>query len=132
MFAHGTTFSFGGTLVGGLENIPLPDQSKDDIDETDHGSAGDREYIPGLREGGTIALEGKNLPADAGQTALRTNYDADNTVVTCIITLPVTPAVTYTFDGYCNGLGGDNPFDDKASFSASVKVASKPVKATAV
>lgn len=131
MFAHGTKFSIGGVEVGGLENISLPEQSKDDVDLTNHQSQGDREYVPGLREGGTVTLEGQNLPADPGQEACRANYDADNQIEECVITLPVTPAVTYTFDGYVNALGGENPFDDKATFTASIKVASKVVKATA-
>lgn len=131
MFAHGTTFSIDGVEVGGLRNIGLPEQSRDDVDLTDHQSNFDREYVPGLREGGTVALEGINIPGDAGQQALRANFDADNEVVECVITLPVTPAVTYTFDGYVNALGGSNPYDAEADFTASVKVTGKVTKEVA-
>lgn len=130
MFAHGTTISFGGTNVGGIENIGLPEQSKDDVELTDHSSAGDREYVPGLREGGTVGLEGNNLPADAGQMALRANYDADGTDGAVVITLP--NGTTYTFDGYVNALGGDNPFDAEASFTASIKVTGAVTKANPI
>lgn len=133
-FAHGTTITFGGTAIGGLETITLPDQSKDDIDVTNHDSAGDREYLPGLREGGVVALTGKLLAEDAGQDALRTNFDAGATTATVVITLAAAAAataVTYTFTGYVNGLGGEAPFDDAGAFSASIKVASAVVKAVA-
>jgi predicted secreted protein len=131
IFAHGTTFSIASTAVGGLTGISLPDQSRDAVEVTDHGSTGNRDFIPGLRDGGTVTLEGEQRPADAGQLALRTNYEAASTVATCIITLPVTPAVTYTFSGFVTAMGGDNPHDDKATFSASVKVTGAVVRAVA-
>lgn len=134
-FAHGTAITVGGTAVAGLTAISLPDESKDDVETTSHDSDGDRSYLPGLRDGGTVTLEGNLLPEDAGQDALRTNYDADDgTTAAFVITLAssaATTAVTYSFTGYVNALGGDTPFDDKGSFTASIKVTGTVTKAVA-
>lgn len=131
--AHGCSVSIGGTDIGGLVTIGLPDRSKGDVEVTDGDSAGDREYLPGLREGGTVTLEYRLDPEDAGQTALETNYagEADAEIV---ITLPsdaaATSPVTYTFDGYVNALGGDLPqdADEPGMGTASIKVAGAVTK----
>lgn len=123
IFAHGTTMSIGGTDIGGLNNIGLPDESKDDVEITDHDSEGDREFTPGLRDGGTIAFDGNLEVADTGYLALVTNFDADATTAAFVITLPGgAGARTYSFTGYVNALGGDAPFDDRATLTGSIKV----------
>lgn len=131
LFAHGTTLSIGGTAIGGLNNIGLPDESKDDVEITDHDSDGDREFTPGLRDGGTIAFDGNHDVADAGQLALVTNFDADSTTAAFVITLPGgTGARTYSFTGYVNAMGGDAPFDDRATLTGSIKVTGAVTKGT--
>ncbi|HSH45232.1 MAG TPA: phage tail tube protein [Longimicrobiales bacterium] len=124
MFAHGTTFTVGGDAVGGLTNISLPEQTKGEVDLTDHDSGGDVEFVGGLRDNGSVTLEGTNIPTDTGQQALRTNYEADSDVVACVIELPdgTTTGTQYSFDGVVTGLGGENPYDDKATFTATIRV----------
>ncbi len=56
-FAHGTTISIGGTIVKNLVSIEMPDRTKGDVEMTDGDSAGDREYVPGLREGDNLTFE---------------------------------------------------------------------------
>ena len=130
-FAHGTTVSIGGTDIANLVSIDMPERSKGDVETTDGDSAGDREYLPGLREGDNLTLECRRDDEDAGQVALRTNYEADDTTVAIIITLPAAATAgattaAYSFTGYVNNLGGSLPqADDTApSLTASIKVAS--------
>lgn len=136
-FAHGTTFSFGddGTdpiPVGGLTSIGLPEEEKERVEITSHDSAGDREYVGGLRDGGTVSLTARLIPSDAGQDALDDNYDATPTVnEECIITTPTTPAVTYTFQGFVESRGGEMPFDGPGEATWTVRIAGAVVKATA-
>jgi len=105
--AHGTTVLFASATVGGLTAINPSGRTKGDVRTTDNDSAFDEEYTPGIREGGTIQLEMRHDPDDAGQVALQTNYEADRTVEECVITLPAaatagSEAVTFTFDAYVN------------------------------
>lgn len=138
-FAHGTTFSIGGTAVGELTGISLPDRSRDELETTNHDSGGDREFVPGLRDGGSVTLEGRfamGVAGDTGQTAIETNYEAegDDAVEEMIITLPDNggaTATTFTFDGFVTAINGDLPMDDVGTFSVTVKVTGAVVKARA-
>ena len=104
---HGTTVSIGGTAIGGLIAVAIPERTKGEAETTDSDSSGDREYFPGIREGGTVELTFRHDPDDAGQTQLETNYDADGSsaIEEIIITLPSSATTasggrTYTFDGF--------------------------------
>lgn len=126
---HGTTVTFDGDDIGGLNSIGLPDESRGDVEVTDNDSGGSREYLPGLREPGTIALEGRIIPGDVGQDRLRTNKDTEDQPKEVVITLPASATddstvVTYTFDAYVSALGGDLPqdSDDPGQFTATLKV----------
>ena len=127
--AHGTVVEFASAAVGGLTSINTPDRSKGEVDITDGESAFDREYLPGLREGGSITLEGRYDPSDTGQEALNDNYEADQATATCFITLPArahaTMTVAYRFTAFVTALSQDLPqdADDAATFSATLKVA---------
>lgn len=128
---HGTTASVGGSDVGGLIAVSVPDRSKGEAETTDTGSGGDRSYIPGLREGGSVELTFRHDPDDAGQTALETNYDADDATVEIIITLPASATSasgsrTYTFDAFVTTPPSgelDLIGDEAAEQSATLKVA---------
>lgn len=138
-FAHGSTFSIGGTAVGDLTNISLPDRTRDSIELTDHDSDGDREFTGGLRDGGSVTLEGRlamGTSGDTGQTAIETNYNADggDEVAAMVITLPDNggaTATTYTFNGFVTAINGELPMDDAGSYSVTVKVAGAVTKALA-
>lgn len=126
--AHGTTCEFESSTIGGLTSYNLPDRTKGDVEVTDGESAFDREYLPGLREGGTITLEGRYDPEDEGQEALNDNWEADQSTGVVRIVLPsrahTTKTVTIRFEGYVNALSHDLPqeADDPASFSCTIKV----------
>jgi hypothetical protein len=131
--AHGTQFSIGSVDVGGLISVGIPDRTRGEAEITDSDSAGDREYVAGLREGGTVELTFRHDPDDAGQLALEANFDlaAGSAVEECVITLPdagTSPSGsrTYTFDGFViSAPSGDLGLvdDEAAEQSATIKVA---------
>ena len=76
-WAHGTVVEIAGSIpIGGLVGISFSGEDRGAVETTHAGSGGDREYIPGLREGGSLNLEMRADPSDAGQQALRANYAA--------------------------------------------------------
>jgi len=129
---HGSTFSIGGDFVGGLTGITIPDRKRGEAETTDTDSGGNREYLPGLREHGTVQLTFRHDPDDVGQLALEANYDAaaSAAVETCIITLPDashsgTGGRTYTFQGFVTEPpSGDLKLadDDVAEQTCTIKV----------
>ena len=127
--AMGTVFEFASATVGGLTSFTTPDRSKGEAETTDGESGFDREYIPGLREGGSIGLEGRYNPEDEGQEALNDNYEADDETGTVFITLPARAHATYTvqyrFTGFVTALVQDltEDADDVSSFTCTVKAA---------
>lgn len=138
-FAHGATLSIGGTAIGLLTSIGLPERTRDELETTDHQSSGTDEYIPGLRRGGSVSFEGRlatGATGDAGMDALETNLAAasGSAIEEFIITLPDNAgatATTYTFDGFVTALNGNLPYDSLADFSCTVKVTGTVVKAKA-
>jgi len=128
-FAHGTVFSATIssvlTPIASLTGISGASLSADDIDVTAHDSAdGYREFLQGLRNGGSIELEG-NFTAVTSQEALKDLFDLGD-VVAMTIEFPDGLA-EWQFNGYVNSFSTDAPMDDKASFSASIKITGKPV-----
>lgn len=138
-WAHGTTVTVDSVAIGGLTGISLPEEARGVVETTDHDSSGDREFVAGLRDGGTITLEGRLLPEDTGQTSLRTQYATnDGSVAEIVITLPdrataTSVIATYTFDGFVTALGGSLPgdSDEPGSFSATLKVSGSVTAAVA-
>ena len=127
--AHGTVVEFASATVGGLTSITTPDRSKGEAESTDGESEFDREYIPGLREGGSITLEGRYNPEDEGQEALNDNWESDQDTATLFITLPARANTTYTVQyravSFVTALVQDlaQDADDPATFSCTLKAA---------
>ena len=102
---HGTTVMFNAVAIGGLITVSIPDRTRGVAETTDSGSGFNRDYIPGLRDGGTVELTFRHDPDNTGQIALNTNFGLDTSanVVTCVITLPAiagTANKIYTFDAF--------------------------------
>jgi len=129
--AHGTAYSFNSVEVGGLISITPGGRTKGDVKTSDNDSEFDEEYVPGIREGGTLTLEMMHEPLDTGQQELAANYEADREVVENIITLPEGASAgsgqtTFTFDGYVNDMTPPTlPLNsnDPATRSVVIKVA---------
>lgn len=128
---HGATITFDGSLVGGLITVAIPDRSRGEAEITDTNSAWQREYYPGLREGGSVSLTFRHVKEDVGQLKLESNYvlDGSAAVKSCTITLPATagsPVRTYTFNAFVTAppSGDLNLTDDAvAEQTATLKVA---------
>lgn len=136
--AHGASVTFASSDIGGLVSFGAPERTKGEAESTDNDSGGDREYIPGLREGGSVTFEYRFIDGDAGQDALETNYDADNAKEECVITLPSSATdgstvVTWTFDCFVTALSVELPQteDETVTGTATVKVDGGVTKATA-
>lgn len=131
---HGTTVSIGGTLIGKLITLGSPSRSRGMVETTDTDSGSVRRFVQGLRDSGECTLTFRRDPDDAGQQALRTNFEKavnDATaIVEFIITYPAgmtaaSGSHTLTFDGFVIDLfTGDLDLiaDDDMELSATVKI----------
>lgn len=124
----GTKLKRGEAYVAKLLNITPPEMSRDDIDVTNHDSADEyREFIPGLKNGGEVPLEGHLIPGNATQASLLAAMDI-NVPEEWTIEFPSDPALTVTFQGYVKSFKvGDAPIDGTMTFTATIKVTSKPI-----
>lgn len=126
----GSKLTWLATDVAELTSISGPSQSMDTIDVTSHDSADKfREFVAGLRDGGDITIEGNFIKGDAsGQIAMHTDFQG-GTVRAWIIKMPGWAAgkPQMAGNGYLTAFEMSYPFEDKISFSATIKVTGKPV-----
>jgi hypothetical protein len=128
VFAHGTVVTIDSTPISGLRGINGPQEEKALVDVTDHDSGGDREYIPGLRDGGTVDLEMLVEVTDSGQQALWANYgDPANNLAAFEVIVPGNPSIsadefTLSFDGFVTSRQSSFPFDEAAVQTFSIKI----------
>lgn len=116
----GTILTIGVTPVGKLTKIGAPEMSKGEIDVTTLGSTGGyKEFISDFRDGGMLTFEGFAV-SDAGQDALKANFDADtNELFT--ITLP--NGTTISLYGYVSKYKkGDAAVGQGLTFSGEIRV----------
>jgi predicted secreted protein len=71
----------GGTAetfdtIAEVLDIDGPNQTREQIEVTSHSSAGWREYIAGLRDGGEVSFPINSVPTDSTQQALRALIDS--------------------------------------------------------
>jgi predicted secreted protein len=130
----GTLFTWNTVDVAELSNISGPTESADAIEVTNHGSPDAfREFIAGLRNGGEVSIEGSFIKGDTtGQIAMHTDFQA-GTKRAFIIKMPGWVATAPQVSGYgiLTAFEAKFPYDDKISFSATMKVTGKPVLAPA-
>jgi predicted secreted protein len=127
--AFGTTLAKGATVIAEITNISGPDMSAEDIDVSSHDSPdGYKEYVQGMKDGGEVSVEGRFLN-NASQSGLKTDFDS-GAAAAYVITMPLTPAATFTFTAYVKSLSFTAPYEGELGFSATFKVSGKPVLAT--
>ena len=129
----GTLFNWDGEDIAELTSISGPTETLDTIDVTSHDSPDSyREFIAGLRNGGDITIEGNLITSDTnGQMAMHTDFQAGS-VKAWKIKFPDWVATTHEYPeidgtGLVTAMSMNFPYDDKISFSATIKVAGKPV-----
>jgi predicted secreted protein len=109
--------------VGELTNIDVLDVSVDDYDVTTHDSPDQwREFIGGLKDGGTLSGDLNFDPADHGAIldAVKETHDIR-------ITLPAdADDAEVEFSGYINGLSAAAPHDGQLEAEISLKVSGEP------
>ena len=135
-----TQTAWSTQTIAELTNISGPTMSAEEIDVSSHDSTGAyREFVAGFLDAGEISLEG-NLTVDGGVDDLLTAFN-DRTNREFAVVFPATSnsvSVTSTdswishwlgwaFEGTVTGVETAAPYDDKASFSATVRVSGAPV-----
>jgi len=119
---HGTTLSGASTgSIGQILSIGLPDQKVDDLDVTTMASTNKwREFIPGLKDAGSMTLQ--LLYEKANYNKVQGALGSTPEVWT--ITLP--DGSTFACTGYINANGGDSPHEDKITQSVTLKLSGQP------
>ena len=121
--SFGTTISYDGTVIGGVESINRSGGDRNMIDiTTQDDTDGFKKFIGGLRDAGTCEITGNYIIGDAGQTKLR-NAEITDEAKSVIITF--SDGSTITFNAFPMPPDDDAPLDDKVTFKASLKITGK-------
>lgn len=119
--SFGVTVSVASNLIGGLKDVQIPEVEVTDIDVTTHDSAGGyRQFLGGLKDGGTVTLSGAYDISNTGQTYLRTAANQGGAPVAVVVTF--SDDSTCTFNAVVKGYGTSNPLDEDVTFSSSLKI----------
>jgi len=119
----GAAISVNGTTVGGVNNIQIGDVDVNYIDVTTHQSVGGwKNYLGGLKDGGTVTVMGNFSASDTGQLLLMENIGQSTTAATPVVVTLSTGSIV-GFDAIIGGFSvGDQPVDDRIQFTATLKV----------
>lgn len=119
-FGNQTTIKLGATVIGEVVSIGAVAIATDAIDISTLAST-DREFMPGMRDGGEITFGGHFYPGDAGQAALKTAHQNKATSA-YTITFPGGLG-TVSFNGFITNYSVlDATNDDPVGFEITVKV----------
>jgi predicted secreted protein len=122
IIGFGTTITIGGASVGNLTSVNVGDFTRDDVDVSNSDSPnGWKESLPGMKDGGTLALEA--IYTKTSVSALMALFE-DDSPKPVVITLPDKSHFDCT--GYLNSLGVSAPFDDKVTAKYQLKISGKP------
>ena len=94
-------------------------------DHSYHSADSYREDAGGMIDGGEVSVEGNLTTAAAGNALV--GYLEAGGPETCVIAFP--NGVEWTFDGIVTAFNTETPYEDKQSFSATIKVTGRPVLA---
>ena len=130
--AMGTQIAYsdsGNEKIGLMTSVGGIDLTADSLEVTNHDNAeGFREYIQGLRDGGSVDIEGQFDSTDAGQVAVIEHYNQDDDGGVREMTVTFPDGSTWTFDAIVTALSipGDAPVDGVLTFSATFKLTGTP------
>lgn len=119
------TFTTVAEISGDIEG---PSVSRTLVDATHMESPdGYKEWLAGMKDGGTVEFECTLLPSNASQTSLLTLFE-NGTARNWRIQLPqFTPSATLTFTAVVQDTNFSFPREDKQMFTVALKVTGKPV-----
>ena len=124
--AMGTKLFIGANSVAELQSISGLEIKADTIEVTNLDSAGWRNYIQGLKDGGEVSLSGYFNSSDTnGQYALYTALTG-GTVTNFNITFPSALGAQWTFSGIVTGYTTGAAMEDTVTFEATIKVTGIP------
>ncbi len=129
IIGKGAVFARAGNAIAELTAINGIDVTRGSVEATSHDSAsGYQEFIPGLKDGGEISLEGNFIAGDTnGQIALFNTDMESDALVAYTITFPTAITATFSFNGFVTKAPGIGlPIGDKIPFAATIKVSGKP------
>lgn len=114
-FAHGAGLTFNSVAVGGLLDVPVPSETRAEVETTDQDSNFRREFVPGLIDSGTMTFVMRMVKSDAGQAELRTNLGTQ-TPQAVVVTAPGgTGEPQWSFNAYVQELSGNLPWENTAA-----------------
>ena len=123
--AFGTVLTVG-TAVAELTSISGPSISMDTIDVSSHDSADRaREFVAGMIDGGEVTVEG-NLTGANSAAALLALMASGAVTNGATVAFPAPTSLTWTFDCLVTSVSTDSPYEDKVSFSATLKITGLP------
>ena len=123
--AFGTVLTVG-TAVAELTSISGPSISMDTIDVSSHDSADRaREFVAGMIDGGEVTVEG-NLTGANSAAALLALMAAGTVTSGATVVFPAPTSLTWGFDCLVTSVSTDSPYEDKVSFSATLKITGLP------
>lgn len=117
-------------LIAERTSIGGPSMSRDAPDVTHMDSPGGwREFVPGLKDGGEVPVEGNFIPKNATQnaeTGILAEFSQDVAGHWRITFPDGSPETVWEFDAIMTGFEPSMPVDDKMTFSATLKVTGEP------
>lgn len=124
--AYGATLTLATSAIGEITNIGGIELTADTVEMTNHDSEDRyREFLQGLRDGGSFTVEGNHVGDDVGQVAIMTQFHED---APAAAVFTMADGASWTADVIVTAYKpGDAPVDDKIAFSATFKVTGKPV-----
>lgn len=126
--SFGIAVTVATNAVGELTDVNLTGVDVNMIDITNHGSSGGyKEFLGGLKDGGSLDLSGNFDEADVGQEYIR-----DNPGVSAAVVVTLSNGDTISFSAICGAYNVSNPLDDKITFSTSLKITGAVTYAAAI
>lgn len=115
--SYGVAVTVATNDVGELSDVSFSGGDVNMVDTTNHDSAGVKEFLGGLIDGGTLDLSGNYKVADTGQAYLFGNEGA-----TAAVVVTFSDSSTASFSGVVGKYEVSNPLDEVVTFSCPIKV----------
>lgn len=134
-WAYGTQLQLGDgatseafTAIAELTDLVPPAMSKDSIEVTTYGSSDRfREFLPGMKDGGSVSFKANWLPNNATHdesTGLLESFNDDDNHNWKLV-LPNSLG-TFSFTGHVTAFNPETPLTAQGALSCTIKITGKP------